>query len=191
MHKDAATLWNLLIWHPDPEKQQQHLVPSVYPSSLAESILLLSFSSGRGEKSSDSLHSFLGTSWVPGSLLNAPDIALSVRTALCLHPRVELLGLASLVESSRHRSVPTAAQGSSAAALDVARPSCQWLLYFISLCCCFPGSMWSSAVSSGFYREWVNTLKWSLYGISWQCSKLSHCQGVLFIQQLVPRKQPI
>lgn len=40
------------------------------------------------------------------------------------------------------------------------------------------------------YSEWVNTVKWSFYGTSWQRRKLSHCQGALFIQQFVPRKQP-
>ena len=62
------------------------------------------------------------------------------RRCVCT-PREELLGLASLVESPRHCPAPAAAQGASAAALDAARPFCQWLLYFISLCSCFPGSM--------------------------------------------------
>lgn len=113
------------------------------------------------------------------------------RCCVCT-PREKLLGLALLVESHStvlHQLLPRE------------QAQAPWTLYTLSvsgccisaLCaaCCFPGSMWSSAVCSGFYREWVNAIKWSFYATSWQHRKLSHCQGVLFIQQFVPRKQPI
>lgn len=63
------------------------LVPSCLSQLSCRINFFLSFSSGRGEKSGNSLHPFLGTSCVPGSLLNAPGIALCVRKALCLHPK--------------------------------------------------------------------------------------------------------
>lgn len=57
--------------------------------------------------------------------------------------REELLGLASSMASPRHHPTLMCTP-------DAAHHSCQWLLYFISLCCCLPGSMGCSVLSFGY-----------------------------------------
>lgn len=112
-------------------------------------------------------------------------VSPSVRKVLCLHPRGKAAWSGTVAGIPTAPPTPGAAQGGSAG-LRALSGCC-----ISSLCRRFPGSLWSSAVCSAFYRERGNAIKQAFYGTSWQRRKLSHCQGVLFIQQFVPRKQPI
>ena len=116
-------------------------------------------------------------------LAQHPTLAPSVRKPLCLHPEGRTARAGIIYGVPTAPSHPHVHPGCCTPFLSVAA------VFHLSVLLpprehgLFCAKLW-------LYSEWVNTVKWSFYGTSWQRRKLSHCQGSLFIQQFVPRKQP-
>lgn len=113
------------------------------PSKLSSRVIYFLSPCGRGQKSSISLCLFFGTSHATRNLLSTPLWPPLLGNHCVCTLREELLGLASSMASPRHHPTLMCTP-------DAAHHSCQWLLYFISLCCCLPGSMGCSVLSFGY-----------------------------------------